>query len=197
MIIEALVFSVALSLGYSVAEDLESAPAYEIQVGGKYFAWAGYSEPTFRHQPSGQTFKNLDVLSFGIGARWRIAEKTKLVLQAGYFDPETNYSPGVMREAVRNSFEANAQHAQFHPTNFKYELDPDYGFLIGVEHKATDSLSVWGRFRALRLNQFVEMWDQRIGKHDIDAGEPDCGCWFQRHDSVNANAFELGVKYEF
>ena len=101
-----------------------------------------------------------------------------------------------MEEAVRNLFVSNGQIAPFRPENYNYELDADWGISIGVQYQAHEHVYLYGRYRALKFAQFVQMWEGDINRDYVDEN-PNCGCWFERNDTVDASSFEVGVTFEF
>lgn len=196
--IEALVLAVGLSIGYGVqdAPQLESDAVYEVRAGGKYWVFGSYSKPSFRMGNAGQTWHHLDIVGYGIGGSFRLSDKLDLVVSAGYYDPETNADEHVANESIRNIFVSNGQIAPFHPTNYNYELDGNYGVSVGFEYEARDHVYVYGRYRALKFNQFVQMWEGDITRDYVDEN-PNCKCWFERNDTVDASQFEVGIGFEF
>lgn len=201
-LIPALTFAgdlnISAGVGLTTTEDqqLESSNLYDLRVGYKnYFLFGNYMEPSFRK--SGQTFKDVEVTGFGVGGEFPLTEKLSLVATAGYYDPELNVDPSVRNEAVYHEMKQSFGRAPFHPTAFEYTLDPDYGFTLGLDYKTAKHFSVFGGYRALKFKEFMEMWDARQQRHNLDGSEPDCGCWWQKGGTVDFSGPYLGIRGSF
>ncbi len=182
---------VSLSSGYNVSFD--TVNTYELKAGSRVFAFGGYTDPKLLIV--GQTMGDMELVSYGIGIDYPIADRWHVQLAVGRYEPDVDPDPNVRREVVRTTLQNAHGTPRFDPTHFTYDIDPAYGVLFTIERRFKHGF-VYGRYRALQLPEKFAMWDERIGRHEIGV-EPDCNCWWEHADNVDANGFEIGAGVRF
>ncbi|MEM7000890.1 MAG: hypothetical protein AAF529_08890 [Pseudomonadota bacterium] len=184
----------ALSIGYAVPSDAQLRPAPTAQanlVCSRAHVFASAARPDL--YKLGQTMGPLETIGFGVGYSFPVTESWSLTIDAGRYDVDVDPAPAVEREAVLRSLINNHGEPGFSPTEFTYELDPAYGFGVSADYHSNNWLfSVGLHYRKHR--EFFNMWTGQ--RHDLDADEPDCGCWWQQYDHLDASYAQIKVTYQ-
>lgn len=186
---------VSIGVGLGVPEDsqLETATVYDLRVEHRgLYVFGSYTDPKLRKV--GQTMHSLDVVGYGIGGLWSPRQNIFLSLAVGWYEPDLDPDSGPRNEAVLRTLVNNHGQPSFHPTEFSYEIDGDWGVTIGGEWRR-DHLGVFVEYRALKFPEFMEMWTGQ--RHDLRSDEPDCRCWWQHGSTLDASMFLVGVRYTF
>jgi hypothetical protein len=179
-------------------EDWVPEIAYMISVGHEdwpVYAVAHYETLT----PSilGQSMAEVDALSLGLGARKKwddfsfFAETGVALLDVSNYDVVVNEIS--YTQLVGNHYVGERRIPglgdSYHDHSSSYELDDGLFFRVGVGYDLTDHLTVTAAYRALLVDQELQVWDEERRARG--------GGYWREDTTKDFNSVQVGVQWAF
>jgi opacity protein-like surface antigen len=206
----ATVAALALQLGISANQQIgaESELDYRETVGvslslgsteAPLYGWGSLSKG--KHYILGQPTSSAYTAGLGLGYQYDFNDTFYVKLEAGVGYPHIDSNKSIQQEAVYTYLvRRHNVPSRPIPVNPLYPYDQesyettwelDYGFMgrVGLGINATESWRVELSYKYFNPKGLLEIYDQELR----DAG----GGWWQEYASVNMNAVEFGIRYEF